>query len=275
MAIDIHKRSDLYNVFWIAWPQALSMLVMTIQAMVDMFWIGKLGTEEVAAVGIVGNMINVIFGFSGFLLIGTIAIMSRAFGAEDRNAASKAFVHSMILGSITGILLLVVGWLFAPQFMDFFKVEPEVAEHGIVYCRIMSVHLAMIMFFLAPMSAFNAAGDTFTPLVINSIAVLVNVVLDPIFIFSPDRVIDIWHWSFQPGVFGMGVFGAGMATVLVTVLGIFLFALTIPLGRFPVRIPRLNEISIEPFEFWRIIKIGVPFSVAHMSRPLSTVHALV
>jgi putative MATE family efflux protein len=271
MAIDIHKRGDLYNVFWIAWPQALSMLVMTIQAMVDMFWIGRLGTAEVAAVAVVGNVINVIFGFAGFLLIGTVAIMSRAFGAGEHSAASRVLVHSMLLGVFTGVLLLVLGWVFAPELLDFFEVEPEVAGHGVVYFRIMSVHLALVMVLLAPMAGFNSAGDTFTPLVINVIAVLANVVLDPIFIFSPDRTMEIGGFTFHPGLFGWGVFGAGMASVIVTVLAGGLFLVTVPLGRFPVKVPRIREITLELFEFWRIIKIGVPFAVAHMSRPLSTV----
>lgn len=271
MAIDIHRRDDFYNIFWIAWPQALSILIMTIQSMVDMFWIGRLGTESVAAIAICGNLINVIFGLSGILTTGTIALVSRALGAGDEQAASRAFTHSFVLGLFMGVIILALGYLLAPWIIGFFNASPEVTRLAVVYFRVMSIHLMFVFILIGMVSTFAAAGDTFTPLVIHVIAIFVNVVLDPIFIFSQDQAFNIGGWSIHPGIFGWGVFGAGVATNIAVGVAFLLFWLTIPLGRFPIKVPRPGEVVLDLFEFRRIIRIGLPFAIAHISRPLSTV----
>jgi len=271
MAIDIHRRGDFYNVFWIAWPQALSTLVMTIQSLVDIFWIGRLGTEEVAAVALTGNVIFVLFGLSTLLHAGAIALLSRAMGADKPRDASHTLVHSFLLGVVMGIALLVLCWFPAPWIIGFFKAEPEVTRLAVIYLRIMGVHMAGICVIIAPFASFASAGDTITPLVINTIAVVTNAILDPIFIFSPGQAVEIAGMTIYPGVFGWGVFGAGLATVVAVGLALILCFLTVPMGRFPVKVPRFGEIKIELFEFWRIIKIGAPFAIAHISRPMSTV----
>ncbi len=271
MAIDIHKRSDLYNVFWIAWPSAISSLVMSVQSLVDLFWIGRLGTDEVAAVSLIGNVMFVIFGVSMLLHAGTMPIIARALGAEKPEDASHALVHSSLLGILFGVILTILCWVLAPLMVSFFQAEPEVAKLAVIYFRIMGIHMGAVCFIIAPFAVFAAAGDTLTPLVINIIAVLVNVVLDPIFIFSPGEAVAIGEMVIHPGVFGWGVFGAGFATVVGVGVAIVLCLLTIPLGRFPVKVPRRMDIVIDLGEFWRIIKIGTPFAIAHISRPMSTV----
>jgi len=271
MNVDIHKRSDIYNAFWIAWPQALGLLLMSVQSMVDIFWIGRLGTDEVAAVSLCGNVFNVVFGFAGFLHVGAIALLSRAAGARDRASGSHIFAQAFELGILSGILLIVGGQLSAPRVVGFFRVEPEVARLGVIYFRIMCAHLGVVMFIIAPMAAMNAAGDTLTPLVLSAVAVLANVILDPAFIFAPGEAVVAGGLVVRPGVFGMGVFGAGLASLAAAVIGFGLYAFTIPMGRFPLPFPNPAEFRPDWSVYWRIIRIGVPFAVAHMSRPLSTV----
>lgn len=271
MAVDIKKHGDFYNVVWIAWPQALGFLVMTVQSMVDMFWIGRLGTEAVAAVGLVGNIVNVVFGVSGFLHVGSVAVMARALGAGEKVEASRVLAHSFLLGLATGVLILVMGLVMASPAVAFFGVEPEVADLAVVYLKVMSAHL-MIVYFIIPLgAAFTSAGDTFIPLILNTIAVLVNVVLDPVFIFAPGDAVEIAGAVIHPGVLGMGVFGAGLASVVAAGAGMALYFGVGLIGLFPVLVPLPGRVRLEWFEAWRIIKIGVPFALAHISRPLSTI----
>jgi len=244
---------------------------MTIQSLVDIFWIGKLGTEEVAAVALTGNVIFVIFGLSALLHAGAIALISRAMGAENPQKASHTLVHSFLLSIVMGVLLLLLCWFLAPWIVGFFHAEPEVTRLAVIYLQIMGVHMTGICLIIVPFAAFAAAGDTLTPLVLNTIAVVCNAVLDPIFIFHPGQAVEIGGMSIYPGVFGWGVFGAGVATATAVGLAIVLCLLTVPLGRFPVKIPRPGKVTIDLFEFWQIIKIGAPFALAHTSRPMSTV----
>ena len=271
MAIDIRERSDFYNVVWIAFPEALGIMVITIQGVVDIFWIGRLGTIEVAAVALCGNIITVLFGLAGFLQIGTIALVSRHLGARDMASASDTLVHSLILGVISGILLLVTIFILSPAIIGFFGVEPEVAGNGVMYLRVLSIYMMFLFFTIPFMASFMSAGDTVTPLVINSVAVICGAILDPIFIFSPGQAVKIGSLVIHPGVFGWGVFGAGVAVTIAVATAVALYLLTIPLGRFPIKAPRLKDFALKSKEFWLIIKIGVPFAVANISRPLSTI----
>ena len=271
MAIDIHKRGDFHNVFWIAWPQALGFLVITIQNMVDMFWIGRLGTSEVAAVSVCGNVITVIFAFSWFLHVGTVALISRAIGAREGGHATNTLANSFILGVATGLAILVAGWAAAPAIMNFFNVDPVVADLGVTFFRSILGHITLLMFTIPAMAAYSSAGDTLTPLVLNSIGVLLNIALDPIFIFEPGVEVAIGGFTMRPGVFGWGLMGAGLATVAATALIFLVYMLTAFSKRFPVDVPKRGNISIDPARIAQIIKIGVPGAVAQMSRPLSTV----
>ncbi len=270
MAVDIHNKSDLENAFWIGAPAALGTLVMTFQSMVDMFWIGKLGTESVAAVALCGNIINVIFGFSGLLHTGTVAIMARAIGAGDKKEASRTLAHSFLLGSAVGIFIVAAGWVSSPAMIGFFKLEPAVAEQAIQYLQIMLVHL-MLAFMLIPMAAgFSAAGDTVTPFLLHSLAVLLNVILDPILIFTPEKEIELLGRVFHPGVYGMGVYGAGLATAIAVGAALLMYFLIAPFGKFPISFPRPSALKLDLAEFWRIVKIGAPSALAMLSRPMST-----
>jgi len=271
MAVDIHKRSDLANVLWIAVPSAFGMIVMTIQSLVDMFWIGRLGTESVAAVAISGNIINVIFGLSGFLHTGTVALVSRAVGAKDKKEASQVVAHAFIMGGAVGIFLLIFCWISAPWMIRYFDAEPEVTNQAITYLQVMSIHL-MLAFFLIPLAAvFYSSGDTVTPLILHSIAVILNSVLDPIFIFTPDKAFHILSFEFHPGVLGWGVYGAGMATNIAVFAALIFYFIIIPLGKFPVKIPKPSQFNLDFSEFNRLVRIGLPSALAMLFRPLSTI----
>ena len=244
---------------------------MTIQSLVDMFWIGRLGTESVAAVAISGNIINVIFGLSGFLHTGTVALVSRAVGAKNEKEASEVVVHAFIMGGAVGIFLLAFGWFLSPWMIDFFDAEPEVTSQAVTYLQVMSIHL-MLAFFLIPLAAvYYSSGDTVTPLVLHSIAIILNSILDPIFIFTPDKAFHILSFEFHPGFFGWGVWGAGMATNIAVLVALLLYLIIIPLGKFPVKIPKPSDFNFDFSEFNRLIRIGLPSALAMLFRPLSTI----
>ncbi len=260
MAVD-PRKSELGKIWSIAWPASIMMLLFTVLNLVDMKWIGFLGTAPVAAVSLCGNIISALFGITGILYSGTLALIARFIGAKDDAGSANSLAHALILGLFFGGLMAALGWMGTPGLIGFFELEVEVYAYGVVYMRVIFLFFFFIFISTAVWAAFMAAGDTRTPLVIALIIVIINAVLDPVFIFERGRM--------GIGFFGWGVKGAALATLVAEMLGTIMYFCLMFFGRFPAARPRLIKISA--FEMWRIMRIGIPASVAMISRPLSTV----
>jgi putative MATE family efflux protein len=255
------NRSELRRIWAIAWPASISMFLFTVLNLIDMKWIGFLGTGPVAAVSLCGNIISVIFGLTGILYTGTLALIARFIGARDNASSANSLAHSLLLGGLLGVILAVGGWLGTPALIGFFQLEPQVYQDAVIYMRLIFIFFMVISCSTPLWSAFMAAGDTRTPLMLSVVVVLMNAVLDPVFIFDRGRMLV--------GFFGWEVMGAALATLVSETIGTgLLFALMFT-RRFPAARPRLSR--IQAGELWRILKIGIPASIAMISRPLSTV----
>jgi putative MATE family efflux protein len=268
MPSDPKPRSDLRAIWAIAWPGSLSMLLFTSLALVDLKWISFLGTAPLAAVSLCTNIVFVIFGLSQLVYAGTLALVARALGAGDPAAAEASLLQALILAGLLGILITGLGYLLTPGLIAFFELEPETARLSIIYLRLLFYHFFFMLLATPIGAAFNAAGNTRTPLFLNGLAVVANVVLAPIFIYRPGEMVVLGS---DLGRLGLGISGAGLATVAASVLSCLGYFSLLPTRFFPLRLPSLPAWSWNSRELGRIIRVGVPASIANLSRPLSTV----
>ena len=261
------EGGDLRKIWSIAWPGSLSMLLFTSLSLVDLKWVSFLGTKPVAAVSLCTNIVFIIFGASYIVYAGTLALVSRALGAGDQPAARTSLFHALVLAALLGLLCAGLGYLISPPLIGFFDLEPEVERLSVIYLRLLFLHFFFLTFGTPLSACFTAAGDTRTPLWINGITVLANVILAPVLIYRPGEMVKA---GLDLGYFGWGIFGAGLATVFAAMLSAALFFALLPTRRFPIHWPTRQLGPWDPGELGRIIRIGVPASLAHISRPLST-----
>src|SRR4051812_35628983 len=87
----------------------VTMVFQTLYFLIDLYWVGRLGTDAVAAVGIAGNLTFIVLALTQMLGVGTTAVVSHAVGRKDHAAANQLFNQSQILAMVTGALFLVVG----------------------------------------------------------------------------------------------------------------------------------------------------------------------
>src|SRR5687768_683494 len=87
----------------------VTMVFQTLYFLVDLYWVGRLGTEAVAAVGVAGNLNFVVLALSQMLGVGTTTLVSHAMGRKDRDGAQRVFNQSQVLAMATGVALLAVG----------------------------------------------------------------------------------------------------------------------------------------------------------------------
>lgn len=212
----------------------------------DMFWVGKLGSNAVAAVGTAGFFAW--FSFSLILLskIGAEVFVAQYLGKEDEDGAkhyARSAIHlNMILAVLYGAFLI----LFRNPLIDFFNLgDPEVI--GLATGYLVIIAGGVLFSFINPVltSVFNGSGNSRTPFLINLTGLVLNMVLDPLFIngFGPIKP--------------MGVFGAGYATVLAQVIVtlIFIFIMATSKDSF-FKINIFKKLDLSRIKV--IIKLGMP-----------------
>src|SRR5262245_38081614 len=110
-----------YRRIWqLAWPVATSTSTVTLLTLVNLFWIGHLGTVALAAVSVCGNILFIVFGLSNVVYTGALAIVSRRVGEGNLTHAARATRHALLLGGALGVVVAVIGYVTAPVVVGFF-----------------------------------------------------------------------------------------------------------------------------------------------------------
>jgi|ERR1700687_2874352 len=259
---------SIYRQIWeLGWPVSISTSTITLLTLVNLFWIGHLGTVAVAAVSLGGNILFIVFGISDVVYTGALAIVARRVGEGNLSAAFSASVHGVCLGLLLGVVVAIIGYAAAPAIVGFFGAGADVETAAVSYLRIMFICQIFLYVSTALRAAYQAAGDTRTPMFVNLIVVVVNGLLDPFFIFGPK---EIMVGGVPLGFLGWGVSGAAIAAAGSAAAGLALFVATSIVYRRPFHWSSHGRITLEPAQFWRMLRIGTPASMSMIARPLST-----
>ena len=186
----------------LAFPTIFSMLLMFLNNLIDSFWVAGINADALAALGFVSPLYLVIIGIGSGVGAGANSLISRCVGARQFEDANNAVMHSIILTLIVSIIVLIVGIFFLDDLIVFLGAN-SVKSYCLSYGQI--IFLLNIVF-LAPnvtASIFRAEGDVgraTNPLILTAV---LNMILDPILIYG-------LNW---------GIFGAGLATVIASLVG--------------------------------------------------------
>lgn len=255
------KKEKIYSDLWrLAWPVMVSMVLHTALSLVDMYWVGKLGVTAVASLSLAGNLFFMFINFAEIISIGTIALVARHWGAGEKEETMQVVHHSFWLGLAISLFFASVLLTFGSSLVNLFRVETALHQLATGYLRITGVGYLFIYTSIAFSSALQGAGDTRTPMFVLLLGNALNMVLDPIFIFG------------LMGLPAMGVLGAGWATLLSQVFIFLLLFYIVLSGQIsPVRfkLKGLFELSFSAPLLKRILKIGVPAALQASTRPLT------
>jgi putative MATE family efflux protein len=195
----------------LAVPVTISMVMFTVYLMVDLYFVGRLGPEAVAALSISGNAFFIHLGFSTVLGTGGMALIAQAFGRKDYDYAAKVFKQSILLALTVGVIEAAIGLVMAPAYIKYFGGTGKSLEWGIQYFQIFVISFLFMILLYTVGNCYRGMGNTKTPMIIMLQANLLNILLDPILIFG---------WLGLPA---MGVRGAALASVVsqIYALGIY------------------------------------------------------
>lgn len=251
------EREMLRRVLGMGLPSVASFLLLTVYDLIDIFWLARLGEEPVAAVTVVGAALWVL-GFGNQIVgTGSVAVISRRFGAADAAGTERAIKATFLgklavgtAGGITGIAVL-------PWALDLLGATPAVRDLGVTYGRISCAGLGVSLASFSVYTALRSLGRPALGMWISLMGTVVNLVLDPLLIFGI-------------GPFPrLGIAGAAIASLagFSTVTGVGMAVLAG--ARSPVRVAWVRAPFPRVDETVRLMRIGLPSGMSSLSFALA------
>jgi putative MATE family efflux protein len=186
----------------------VTMVFQTLYFLIDLYWVGRLGTEAIAAVGIAGNLTFIVLALTQMLGVGTTTVVSHAVGRKDHAQATFLFNQSQVLAMVAGVVFLVGGLALRTRYSAAMGADAVTAQLADEYLLWFIPAMALQFALVAMGAALRAAGNFKPGMVVSTATVVINMVLAPFLIFG-------WGTG-RP----LGVAGAAVATLIAIVIGI-------------------------------------------------------
>ncbi len=231
------------SILLLAIPMVLEMIMESVFAVVDIFWVSHLGTDAAATVGLTESLMTLVYALAIGLSIGAMAMISRRIGEQNPDGAARAAVQAIALALIVSIIIGAVGAPLAPKLLALMGGSPWVIEHGSAFTRVMLAGNASVVLLFMINAIFRGAGDAAIAMRTLWLANWINIVLGPCLIFGL-------------GPFPkLGIVGAAIATTIGRGTGA-IFAISKLVregGRFNIE---RRHLRIEPSIIGRLLKLS-------------------
>jgi putative MATE family efflux protein len=240
----------------LAVPMVLEMVLESLFAVVDVFWVGRLGANAVATVGLTESLLSLIFAVGIGLSMSTTAMVARRIGEKDPEGAAVAGVQAIVLGLITSVAIGIPCFIYAPQLLRLMGASNDIVTMGGGYARIALGGSGAILLLFLNNAIFRGAGDAAIAMRLLWVSNLINLVLDPCLIFG---------WGPFPR---LGVTGAALATFTGRSIGVGYQFYRLLCGTERIRILR-QQLRVNWSVLLRLVRVSLTgilqFAIAHTS----------
>lgn len=243
-AKDLTQGPILRQLYNLAIPIMGTSFVQMAYNLTDMAWVGRLGSESVAAVGSVGILTWMASSIALLNKVGSEVSVGHSVGMQDAKMARNFASHNITISIIISIILGTIFFSFSRGIISLYGLSDSITFNAVNYLKIISTALPFVFMSAAFSGIFNACGRTIVPFYINGVGLIMNMILDPLLIF----------------VFHMGTNGAAIATWIAqfTVFILFVYKLKFKKALFN-GIPFIVSLKKEYTK--KILKLGVPVAL--------------
>ncbi len=186
----------------------VTMVFQTLYFLIDLYWVGRLGTQAVAAVSIAGNLSFIVLALTQMLGVGTTTVVSHAMGRKDHTQANLLFNQSQVLALVTGVLFLMLGLAARQPYSVAMSADANTAALAGDYLLWFIPAMALQFALVAMSSALRAVGNFKPGMIVSTATVFINMILAPILIFG---------WGTGRA---FGVAGAAMSSLIAIAIGV-------------------------------------------------------
>lgn len=234
----------LQAILSIAIPVVINSFLQTMYNLTDTYWLGKIGTEQLAAINLVTPVQNIILNFgTGITVAGSVLIAQYIGARDDENAKSMAnqiFACAMIFAFICAGICFIS----TPAIVHWLGADGNTYEYGKIYLRIVVLDMPLLYTINIYNAIHQAQGDTVRPMLLNFLGILINMVLDPLLMIT----------------FNLNITGAALATLLAKAPStvIAFYALTRPTQLISLD---LRHLKFEKAKMKSILRVGLPTAI--------------
>jgi putative MATE family efflux protein len=234
----------------------LEMVLESLFAVVDVFWVGRLGANAVATVGLTESLLSLVFAVGIGLSLSTTAMVARRIGEKDPEGAAVAGVQAIVLGLITSVAVGIPCFIYAPQLLRLMGASGDIVSTGSGYARIALGGSGAILMLFLNNAIFRGAGDAAIAMRLLWVSNIINLILDPCLIFGL-------------GPFPrLGVTGAALATFTGRSIGVAYQFYRLLRGTERIRI-LTKQIRVNLHVLLRLVRVSLTgilqFAIAHTS----------
>ena len=186
----------------------VTMVFQTLYFLIDLYWVGRLGTDAVAAVGIAGNLTFINLALTQMLGVGTTTVVSHAVGRKNHDEACLLFNQAQVLATVVGLLFLILGLVVKNKYATAMSADAETARLAKQYLLWFLPCMALQFAMVAMGAALRAVGNFKPTMIVASATTVINMVLAPILIFG-------WLTGHA-----FGVAGAAISSLIAVIIGV-------------------------------------------------------
>ncbi|HET8548113.1 MAG TPA: MATE family efflux transporter [Bryobacteraceae bacterium] len=253
---DFTEGSISRAIVLLAIPMVLEMVMESLFAITNVFWVTRLGANAIATVGLTESMLTLVFAVAIGVSMSTTAMVARRIGEKDPRAAATAAVQAIVLGVVLAVLMGVPGYWLAPRLLELMGAPADLVATGKQYTALVLGGSITVLLLFLNNAIFRGAGDASIAMRVLWFSNLINMALDPCFIFGLGPFPEL------------GVTGAGVSTVIGRGSGVLYQLWILGSGKSRVLIRR-EDLRIVPAVITSLMRVSVTgilqFAIAHTS----------
>lgn len=252
-AVDITDGNVLKNVLYMGIPSMIGFGAMTIYALTDIYWVGRLGTPHVAALTMFASIAWILGSTNQIVGTGSIALISRRYGEREYEATRDVIRQTLLLKFALAVVMAVIGLLAVPHIIRFMSDDPDVRRYAVEYGSVFFYGLPFMFSSYSIYTALRGVGDAPKAMYIMLMSTALNIGLDPLLIFG----------------FDMGVAGAALATVISATCAVLVGLVVLASGRSNITVSFLSRFHPRLSVMAQIMKIGLPAGLNGLMRSVA------
>lgn len=228
----------------LAVPVMINSFIQSMYNLTDTFWLGKIGTDSQAAITLVSPVQNILINFGAGITTAGSILISQYLGAKQDKDANRMANHICVCSLVFAVFCALFCWIITPSIVGWLGADGDIYGYGVSYLRIVVCDLPFLFMINLYTSVKQSQGDTVRPMLLNLLGVLINMVLDPLFLIG----------------FDWGIAGAAVATMIAKIPSAAI-AIVVLRGKNQLVRIGLKDFSFDKNMLMSILKIGLPTAI--------------